>query len=212
LKYADPSGHCFWDACIVEGIAAAALVEGALFVIGATSVIIWNSSSAAPKEIPRTDKPKLTVIEGGKNNKNNNNSQNQPKGPVAQPKQNDQNKKQEKVILYHYTTKAGYEGILSSNKIFASTKALRPNDARYGDGVYLTDIAPNSMSNRQLSQTMFNNPNQTDRIGYYIGIDITDLVIKYGRENVYVYLTGTYLDISERLVSSGVNNGNGKIM
>ncbi|WP_158454081.1 RHS repeat-associated core domain-containing protein [Paenibacillus durus] len=65
-KYTDPSGNCFWDACILEGTAAAALVEGGIFVIGASSIIIWNHSNAAPVEVPGTDKPKLTVIEGGR--------------------------------------------------------------------------------------------------------------------------------------------------
>ncbi|WP_169744745.1 RHS repeat-associated core domain-containing protein [Paenibacillus odorifer] len=207
IKYVDPSGHCFWDACILEGAAAAALVEGALFVIGAASVMIWHNSSAAPVEVPRTDvsKPKLKVIQGGKND--NNSQQTKPMAPPVTKPNNNDDKNKERILLYHYTDKQGYDGILSSRQINPSLKALRPTDARYGDGVYLTDIAPNTMSYQELSKKMYNNVNQTNKTTYYFAIDITDLVIKYGRDNVYVYLTQTPLDISDRLVNAGYNRG-----
>ncbi|WP_081754828.1 HYD1 signature containing ADP-ribosyltransferase family protein [Paenibacillus durus] len=101
----------------------------------------------------------------------------------------------------------GYEGILSSRQINPSLKSVRPKDARYGDGVYLTDIAPNTMSYQDLSQKLYNNRNQTNKTYYFIAIDITDLIIKYGRDNVYIYLSQTPLDISDRLVNAGYNRG-----
>ncbi|MNO31387.1 tRNA3(Ser)-specific nuclease WapA precursor [compost metagenome] len=208
LKYTDPSGKCFWDACILEGAAAAALVEGAIFVIGASSILIWNHSNAAPVEVPRTDAPKLTVIQGGKNNKSNSNQTRPLAPPVAQPKGKDDSTNKERIILYHYTDEAGYNGILDTRKINPSIEGGRRGDARYGSGVYLTDIAPNSMSYEDLSAKLYGKNNK--RISYtyyYIAIDVTDLALKYGRENVYAHLTTTPLDISNRLVNAGYNSG-----
>lgn len=81
-----------------------AFVEGAIFVVGATSVLIWNAT--APIEVPRIDKPKLTVIEGGKNS----NNQSKPMAPPLPIPQSNEKNKHEKVILYHYTSKQGLEG------------------------------------------------------------------------------------------------------
>lgn len=122
-----------------------AFVEGAIFVVGATSVLIWNAT--APIEVPRIDKPKLTVIEGGKNS----NNQSKPMAPPLPIPQSNEKNKHEKVILYHYTSKQGLEGILADKNILAAKKSIRPKDARDGDGVYLTDVAPNTISNVQLT-------------------------------------------------------------
>ncbi|MBW7453393.1 RHS repeat protein [Paenibacillus sepulcri] len=43
LRYSDPSGHCFWDACILEGVAVYALVAG---VVAATVVVGAYASKA----------------------------------------------------------------------------------------------------------------------------------------------------------------------
>lgn len=42
--------------------------------------------------------------------------------------------------LFHYTSEAGLQGILDSCEINPSLKATNPNDARYGDGQYFSDI------------------------------------------------------------------------
>ncbi|WP_157243772.1 RHS repeat-associated core domain-containing protein [Paenibacillus jilunlii] len=206
LKYTDPSGKCFWDACVLEGAAAAALVEGAIFVIGASSILIWNHSNAAPVEVPRTDAPQLTVIQGGKNNKSNSNQTKPVAPPVTQTDKNEDRNK-DRLILYHYTTKKGYEGIMSSGVIYPSTTAKRPKDARLGDGVYFTDVAPNSISYKELSQILYLNENQTQNTLYYVAIDVTDLVLEYGRAHIFATLTDTPLKITGRVVSGGFNNG-----
>ena len=43
---------------------------------------------------------------------------------------------------HHYPSEAGHAGILASKTIRASLKANNAKDARYGDGQYLSDIAP----------------------------------------------------------------------
>ncbi|WP_240416786.1 S8 family serine peptidase [Paenibacillus periandrae] len=118
----------------------------------------------------------------------------------------EENNRQRK-ILYHYTDQLGYKGILSSGVIFNSTKALRPKDARFGDGVYLTDIAPDTMSKEELSQILYNNAFQTKKTDWYVAIDVTDLNVYYGRPGVYVYRTEAPLPIINRFVTSGYNSG-----
>ncbi len=49
-----------------------------------------------------------------------------------------------KIILYHYTTKEGKEGIRVSGVIYESKKTEAKDDARFGDGVYLTSLPPTS--------------------------------------------------------------------
>ena len=44
--------------------------------------------------------------------------------------------------LYHYTNEAGMQGILDSEALNPSLKAINPNDVRYDNGQYLSDIAP----------------------------------------------------------------------
>lgn len=48
----------------------------------------------------------------------------------------------EKQTLYHYTNQKGLTGITESNQLNPSLKANNPNDARYGNGQYLSDIEP----------------------------------------------------------------------
>jgi hypothetical protein len=54
LDKTDPSGKCFWDACIGEGIAVTALVDAAIYV-GTAAVTAWsvheiatNTSTSTP--------------------------------------------------------------------------------------------------------------------------------------------------------------------
>jgi hypothetical protein len=63
-----------------------------------------------------------------------------------------------KETLFHYTTEEGMNAIILSNRLNASLKAVNPNDSRYGDGQYLTDIIPGSKSLAQLSKAFINNP------------------------------------------------------
>ena|SRR6218665_1773992 len=46
------------------------------------------------------------------------------------------------ITLYHYTTKAGKEGIRDSGVIYESKKSGAKDDARFGNGVYLTSLPP----------------------------------------------------------------------
>ncbi|QKG83135.1 hypothetical protein GXN76_00775 [Kroppenstedtia pulmonis] len=83
--------------------------------------------------------------------------------------------------LYHYTNEQGFNGILSLQKLNPSLKeGGRRGDARYGDGVYVTDIKPGEKL-EELSRELVNNPRQGHRFTHYIEIDVTNLEIKRGK-------------------------------
>lgn len=109
----------------------------------------------------------------------------------------------EKTILYHYTTEQGQKGILDSKKLNASTKANNPNDVRYGDGQYLSDIVPGSKTPAQLSRQFLNVPYQGKKFTHFVAIDVTGLNFTKGRDGVYVIPNANSLDLSNRIVGSG---------
>ena len=76
--------------------------------------------------------------------------------------------------LYHYTDATGHQGITTSGEIWpAQWEQGNPQSAhaRFGSGVYLTDIKPGSVSQEGLSQQLVLNPYQGDRFTHYIEID-----------------------------------------
>jgi len=84
-------------------------------------------------------------------------------------------------------------------------KAVNPSDAWYGNGQYLSDIAPGSKTPAQLSRQFINNPFQGQRYTNFIEIDIKGLNVVQGRAGVFVVPNETPLDLTNRIVSSGVN-------
>jgi len=106
-------------------------------------------------------------------------------------------------VLYHYTNDAGMNGILESEVLNPSLKELNPNDVRYGNGQYLSDIAPGTMTPAQLSRAFINNPFQGARYTNFIEIDTAGLNIIQGRPGVYVVPNEVPLDLSGRITNSG---------
>ena len=54
------------------------------------------------------------------------------------------NTKPKPTILYHYTTQAGKNGIVNNEKINKSIKKKGKADVRHGEGVYLTELTPDT--------------------------------------------------------------------
>ena len=105
--------------------------------------------------------------------------------------------------LYHYTNEKGMTGIVDSQKLNPSLKANNPNDCFYGEGQYLSDIVPGTKTPAQLSRRFIHNPFQGAKYSYYVEIDITDLDVVYGRDNVFVILNQESLDLTDKIVSYG---------
>ncbi|MER6025359.1 putative T7SS-secreted protein [Streptomyces sp. NPDC001851] len=122
--------------------------------------------------------------------------------------------------LYHYTNEEGLKGILNSREIWNSTGSTH---ARFGDGQYFTDIAPENISGLkkadltpadiaagkisgyQLVQRLFGRPTRwgLGKSTHFVEIDVRDLSIGMGRENVFFHLNNGALDVSNRIVRSG---------
>jgi hypothetical protein len=107
--------------------------------------------------------------------------------------------------LFHYTNRTGHNGILVSNQLLPSTKARNPREARHGDGQYLTDIPPGTMSGARLSRALRGNPFEGRRFTHYVEIDVTGLQVIMGAPHAYVVLNARPLDLSARIVRSGTN-------
>jgi RHS repeat-associated protein len=107
--------------------------------------------------------------------------------------------------LFHYTTEDGQKGIVSSEELHPSLKSVNPQDARYGDGQYLSDIAPGTRTNAQLSRAFIGQPFQGARFTHYVEIDVTGLNVVEGRPGVFVIPNQHPLDLVGRIVRSGRN-------
>ena len=107
--------------------------------------------------------------------------------------------------LFHYTDKADMEGILYSGRLNPSLKSVNPADARYGDGQYLSDIAPGTKTCAQLSRCFLGQPFQGQRFTNYVGVNVDGLNVVQGRANVFVIPGDTPLDLTGRIVGFGAN-------
>lgn len=105
--------------------------------------------------------------------------------------------------LYHYTDEAGLNGILKEEKLNPSLKATNPNDVRYGNGQYVSDITPGTTKPSKLSQAFLGFPWQERKFTHYVEIDPGGLNVVKGREGVYVIPNEEPLDLNDRIVSSG---------
>ncbi|MGL3209687.1 HYD1 signature containing ADP-ribosyltransferase family protein [Bradyrhizobium sp. BR 1433] len=105
--------------------------------------------------------------------------------------------------LYHYTDEAGLNGILEEERLNPSLKATSPNDVRYGNGQYLSDISPGNLKPAQLSRAFLKIPFQGKRLTQYLEINTGDLDVIRGRPGVYVIPNEVPLDLSGRVIGSG---------
>lgn len=108
------------------------------------------------------------------------------------------------ISLFHYTDKAGLEGIMKTRLLRPSLVALNPADARYGDGQYFSDVVPGTASLSVLSRLFLGFPFQGQRFTHYVKVDVTGLVPIFGRSGVFVVLNDTALDLTNRVLSFGL--------
>lgn len=123
--------------------------------------------------------------------------------------------------LYHYTTAVGQEGILYSQAIKPSLKAVNPNDARYGDGQYFTNIPPEAIgawkkaeltssqvsqgliSMGQLSSQLYGVSWMSGKMTNYIEVNVSGLNVINPAPGKYLIPNQVPLDISGRVVRFG---------
>lgn len=109
--------------------------------------------------------------------------------------------------LFHYTNEAGASGITGSNSLNPSLWRVGTKDVRYGNGQYLSDIAPGTMTPAQLSRAFLGRPFHGSRFTHYVEIDATGLGAVQGRAGVYVVPNEVPLDLTGRLLNSGKVSG-----
>ncbi len=106
--------------------------------------------------------------------------------------------------LYHYTDENGMHGIVRSNQIRASTSDTNTNNARYGSGQYFSDIVPGTKTSAQLARIFLNHPALKSRFTHFVAIKTKDLEILLGRPRVYFIPGDAPLDLTDRIVASGL--------
>jgi hypothetical protein len=107
--------------------------------------------------------------------------------------------------LYHNTDQTGLAGILASGRLLPSTRQRNPRDVRYGDGQYLSDIPPGTMSGARLSRALVGHPFAGRRFTRYVAIEVTGLPVVACRTGVYLIPGRRPLDVTGRVVGNGVN-------
>jgi hypothetical protein len=107
--------------------------------------------------------------------------------------------------LFHYTNESGMKGILDSGQLNPSLKELNSRDAFYGNGQYLSDIEPGTMTSNQLSRAFLKVPWAGARFTHFVEIDVSGLDVIQGRAGVYLIRNEGPLDLTGRIVSSGSN-------
>lgn len=107
--------------------------------------------------------------------------------------------------LFHYTDEAGQKGIVDSGQLNPSLREVNPADARYGNGQYLSDIKPGSMTSNQLSRAFLGAPFWGSRFTNFVEIDVSGLNVVEGRAGVFVIPNEGPLDLTGRIASWGAN-------
>jgi hypothetical protein len=105
--------------------------------------------------------------------------------------------------LFHYTNESGQSAILQSGTLHPSLKAVNPNDVRYGNGQYLSDITPGSKTPAQLSREFLGIPFRGSKYTHFLEIDVGGLDVVQGRPGVFVVPNEVPLDLTGRIVNTG---------
>lgn len=128
------------------------------------------------------------------------------------------------MVLYHFTSEAGLEGMNNSTKLLPSSGA---KNARFGNGQYFTDISPDNIggdtlrdlseadikagkiSKGQLAVVLYGDARKTKSLSHFVAIDLTGLEVEEVRPGTFLIKSDEPLDISNRIVKVGKTCGNG---
>ena len=72
-----------------------------------------------------------------------------------------------RITLHHYTSEEGAKGIEETQIIKSSTQE-GSRDARFGDGVYFTDMSPEDFTGSQISNNNYQHPNAKRKLAYCV--------------------------------------------
>jgi hypothetical protein len=111
------------------------------------------------------------------------------------------------MMLFHYTDEQGMKGIVATGLLLPSTAAKNPNDVRFGNGQYLSDVPPGVKTPAQLSRLFLNLPYWGKRFTHFVELDVDGLEVIAGRPGVLVVPNDEPLEVSNRIVRYGPVTG-----
>jgi hypothetical protein len=108
-------------------------------------------------------------------------------------------------VLYHYGTRGKIDHIVSTQSIPFSNIAENPDRARYGSGVYFTDLIPGTLTKGQIARRLYGSPHLGNQkhVESWVAIDVSGLPLVYNGPNNYVVHTDQPLPVTGRIVSYG---------
>lgn len=111
-----------------------------------------------------------------------------------------------RVALYHYGTLSKIQFILASQTIPVSDPAENPDRAKYGIGVYFTELVPGSMSKAQLARRIYGSPFTSFQIPLeaWVFVDLTNVPLEFNRPHVYRVFTETPLPVAGKIMANGI--------
>ena len=104
--------------------------------------------------------------------------------------------------LYHYTNESGYQKIMESQELHSS---VGYKHARYGDGVYLTDLNSSNFTRGQLSHKLYKVPYNYRKLQYFLKIDINGLNVIENAPHNFVIPGKNSLPLQGRIIDSGIS-------
>ena len=108
--------------------------------------------------------------------------------------------------LYHYGTRSKIDYIVTYQVIPFSDFNENPKRARFGSGIYFTDLAPGSRTKAQLASTFYRLPfaSAQKSVEAWVYVDVSGLdVFPTGRPHVFVHLRESDLPVSGRIIANG---------
>ncbi len=111
-----------------------------------------------------------------------------------------------KRVLYHYGRNDKIAYITLFEVMPFSNEQENPQRARYGNGVYFTDIAPGSMSVAQIARALYGAPfvNIQLDVEAWVAVNVEGFNITNPRAHVYLVPTNSDLLITGRVQGSGL--------
>ena len=81
------------------------------------------------------------------------------------------------ITLYHYTSSEGAKGI-EKTEIIKSSLQEGGRDARFGNGVYFTDMTPEDFTRSEVANNNYQRPNAKKKLAYCVIVTMPEILVK----------------------------------
>lgn len=81
------------------------------------------------------------------------------------------------ITLYHYTSLEGAKGI-EKTEIIKSSLQEGGRDARFGNGVYFTDMTPEDFTRSEVANNNYQRPNAKKKLAYCVIVTMPEILVK----------------------------------